>query len=285
MSYSEALEKQVQLLRWWMSDGVPPLWDTDPELVARASAAGMTVPKEAAPAIRAMLKFGDTYYWGRDQSELLANVSESVPKSATISLEMFGNAGFHWFEKPLPIRGDGERWPILAIAHVRALDGIEYAAWEDWRHNRSLESDPDVYGFWPYGMPLGELHPPDRRPIWAVCWATLFSGAAFLQQRILTAPSVLAERHARKRLLRDGWQPDPLIRVVQLRRKERVGGNQSGQPVEREWSCQWVVRGHWRQQFYPSKHRNQPIWITPYVKGPEDKPLKAPRATVFAVVR
>jgi hypothetical protein len=33
--------------------------------------------------------------------------------------------------------------------------------------------------------------------------------------------------------------------------------------------------GHWRKQWYPSQERNVPIWISPYVKGPDGAPLLA----------
>ena len=53
-----------------------------------------------------------------------------------------------------------------------------------------------------------------------------------------------------------------------------------------DWSCRWLVRGHWRQQPCGAGHaERRPTWILPHLKGPERKPLKAPGAMVFAVVR
>ncbi len=40
-----------------------------------------------------------------------------------------------------------------------------------------------------------------------------------------------------------------------------------------EWSRRWLVRGHWRNQWYPSEQVHRTIWISPYVKGPEDRPF------------
>ncbi|GAI71048.1 unnamed protein product [marine sediment metagenome] len=51
-----------------------------------------------------------------------------------------------------------------------------------------------------------------------------------------------------------------------------------------EWACQWIVGGHWRNQWYPSKHEYRPKYIASYIKGPEDKPLRNP-GRLFAVVR
>jgi hypothetical protein len=34
-----------------------------------------------------------------------------------------------------------------------------------------------------------------------------------------------------------------------------------------------MVRGHWRNQWYPSLNAHRQRWISPYVKGPEDEEL------------
>jgi hypothetical protein len=112
----------------------------------------------------------------------------------------------------------------------------------------------------------------------------LAAALAFLEQRILVAPRRPADRPARRRLERQGWMHEPLIRVVELRKKQ-VRPEDRGDPRSVEWSCRWVVSGHWRQQFYPSTGDHRPVWVLPYVKGPESAPLKPPRAKVFAVVR
>lgn len=108
----------------------------------------------------------------------------------------------------------------------------------------------------------------------------------FAQQRLVTAAHERAERHARKRVQAQGWTHEPLIRVVKLRTREtRAHTAGESDTATIDWSCRWVVRGHWRQQFFPSRNEHRPLWILPHLKGPEEKPLKPPRATVFAIVR
>jgi hypothetical protein len=104
----------------------------------------------------------------------------------------------------------------------------------------------------------------------------------FLQQRLLVTTQERADRLARRRVA-GRPEEEPLIRVVRLRRPQTTGEPDDQGPVE--WSCRWITRGHWRQQPYPSTGGTRPIWIAPFLKGPPDKPLKPPRATVFAVVR
>lgn len=73
------------------------------------------------------------------------------------------------------------------------------------------------------------------------------------------------------------------VRVISLRRMEyeRKEAADSG----REYQCQWHVRGHWRQQFYPSLDETRPIFIDAYIKGPEDKPLKPLTHPIFVARR
>lgn len=41
----------------------------------------------------------------------------------------------------------------------------------------------------------------------------------------------------------------------------------------RNYTHRWVVRGHWRRQWYPSQERHIPIWINDHIAGPDDKPV------------
>lgn len=64
--------------------------------------------------------------------------------------------------------------------------------------------------------------------------------------------------------------------VIRLRRAEYPRNEES----ERiDWSCRWIVRGHWR-----TLSTGKQIFIAPYVKGPDDKPLRI-TDRVFEFVR
>ena len=120
------------------------------------------------------------------------------------------------------------------------------------------------------------------------CGRILGAFLAFVQQRILVTGSERAHRAARKRLEESTAKLNltltDYIKVVKLRVHE-YRKHDDVSDTEREYQCRWVVRGHWRKQWYPSLKTHQPKWIGAYIKGPDDKPLKAPSATVFAVVR
>jgi hypothetical protein len=287
--YSEALEQQVGLLRW---------------LDAGARTAPHLSTSELKYITRTTLAEGHPVYVALPICQVLDVASRGIPRLVLQESDVPLMNGFVWFARPLA---------MPAPPHdIAAAEGMRAFSWMRYRTNPGFDGVVVVFWvavpnqsrpwptsvlYWDFGSSWEDFKPhpsmahaddPAAAETLLTCRRYVAALFSFMAQRILVAPARQAERAARKRLEREGWQHEPLIRVVELRRKERLP-NDSSAAVARtdatEWSCQWVVRGHWRQQYYPSLHRNQPIWITPYVKGPEDKPLKPPRATVFAVVR
>ncbi len=85
-------------------------------------------------------------------------------------------------------------------------------------------------------------------------------------------------RAQRKRIQRVQETLPPLMlepKVVVLRRA-LIKRDKDEQGKEVNWSHQWMVSGHWRQQWYPSAQSHGLIWVPPYLKGPPELPLKTP---------
>lgn len=104
-------------------------------------------------------------------------------------------------------------------------------------------------------------------------WAMVVKSAWLLMdQRIAEAEEVVWSRTDAKRVRRRTGEEPPTVRVVLLRRRERHadGGEDEG---GRHYTHQWVVRGHWRNQWHPSRGEHRPRWITPHLKGPAGAPL------------
>lgn len=106
---------------------------------------------------------------------------------------------------------------------------------------------------------------------------------AFIHQRILISFPQDASRPSRRRAEQAGRTAANSVNVIRLRAISRRSGNVSDEEIV-DWTCRWIVRGHWREQWYPSLDRHQPVFINPYIKGPDDKPLKD-TSRLFAVVR
>ncbi len=65
-----------------------------------------------------------------------------------------------------------------------------------------------------------------------------------------------------------------LVNVIQYRRTENDREYLGESNVQ--WSHRWIVRGHWRWQPFKNEKGQDDrkrIWIAPFMKGPEDKPL------------
>jgi hypothetical protein len=313
MSYSEALEQQVRQMRLWESD-----YGTER---ARFFSTAMPRPEQTQMRICDMLRYAQTYFLACDLAAGLAVSSEALPNMPIGHDTLSYRTGWLWLEDPLTIEGlrlwddrDHDDALLRAIAWSESFmepSGRVYATFHGPIESTARPHGISLFGFfecghgdhapnpelihfdtWSFGVLIEDLGPDltewmelNKSQLLVLFVRRFFvSFSLFVAQKIVIFETLRAERHARKRLEHQGWSDEPLVRVVRLRRTDHLSSSpESSEPVE--WSCQWVVRGHWRQQFYPSKHANQPIWITPYVKGPEDKPLKPPRATIFAVVR
>jgi hypothetical protein len=108
------------------------------------------------------------------------------------------------------------------------------------------------------------------------------AAAMFLQQELVHTATARVGGQVGKRASRD--QIDPTCHVITLR--HQLSCDLARQPGETdvEWSHRWIVRGHWRKQWFPLRSAHVPVWIHPYIKGPADKPLRV-LPEVYAVAR
>lgn len=255
---------------------------------------------------RALLKVCDTYHWAHEIAGAVIESSKTLPGDTALDLSKFGHgrSGWFWFERPLhlgdhddpnalePFSGllwtvladPGERRTLFATTYVNKGRGPEATSTvmvkELYPLNHKDEAPDDrtkKVAFRELGAEtLG--NPESASPIKAF----IISAMLWIEQKIVVESSERASRPLRRRIEKEHLGVSDEIKVIRLRRADHASDAEHGAV---EWSCQWVVRGHWRQQFYPSTGERRPLFILPYVKGPDDKPLKAPTATVFSVSR
>lgn len=114
-------------------------------------------------------------------------------------------------------------------------------------------------------------------------WRTVQTTLRLMQQRIASHHQERPHRAARREALRAGM-PEREIVVVRLRR-ESHDGEPSEHEGEARYSHRFIVSGHWRNQWYPASQVHRQIWISPYVKGPEDGPLMVRPRRVYQWTR
>lgn len=146
---------------------------------------------------------------------------------------------------------------------------------ERWRSMpRFLWDDATSIAFGPVARDVAHGQVNDRLYDTEVWWRArrgpMFRALCYLlSQRVTSSEQEEPTRTTRKLVKRGGGEPAP-IRVVTLR------GAQSatvGSASDREYVHQWMVRGHWRRHWYPSIKQHRPLFIAPYIKGPDGAPL------------
>src|SRR5262249_41379752 len=97
-----------------------------------------------------------------------------------------------------------------------------------------------------------------------------------------------ADRALRKRIPEGTFRHEPEVQVITLRKAAAADSAHVPEDdhVPFDYSCSWVVRGHWRRQpCGPGRAETRDVYITPYVKGNLEKPLKLRSDVVYAVRR
>lgn len=281
LSPSDAVIRRVQMLEYLQRLAASP----KAQLLAGSITAGM------ASIEYEMLSTAEVFTWRSDILDVAFDASRQLP-AATLTHDLLpSNAGLFLF--PRPIRVDGVRSDIVGLGFLRPAQMPEFVAVFLYESRGTTPVPGALTGFLlKFGADASVEMPFDLRKTqteYEVAASTMgkastaFLVASFLwmQQRVLLTQRLDCAGSFAKHSRRLGVTS--AVNVVVLRRPQE--SNNKGEQVDTEWSCQWFVRGHWRQQYLPSTQTHRPTWIQPYVKGPEDKPLKAPSTTVFSVSR
>jgi hypothetical protein len=101
-------------------------------------------------------------------------------------------------------------------------------------------------------------------------WRIVQTTLRLMQQRISVRHKEQPDRPLRRQGRRLKFSERQVV-VVKLRRERGEQHEPSGESAN--YSHRFIVGGHWRDQWYPSLNVHRQVWISPYVKGPEDKPL------------
>lgn len=246
------------------------------------------------------------YVADADLVSVLLDAAEGMPDSPLLDSDAIDTSGLLWFAQPIALRSsmtapDGEvidvearlaglLWreqpdddgrPGLSIRMVllssREAIGIDMPG-------RPGVSVADSTVTWPYGFTLEEAWDAyrsadpkaSRSKTLLMLWRFTATFWHLSRQRITTTELVRPAKAVRSNAARAGIRiPDDGITVIALRHAAGASAG-SGQPdrAHTGYRVRWAVRGHWRQQWYPSLGLNRPVFIHPYLKGPDGAPFK-----------
>src|SRR5260370_32850113 len=118
-----------------------------------------------------------------------------------------------------------------------------------------------------------------------LCYGPIAAFFAFLKSPLVVTTDMRAPRFFRRGRTVDAQTlAEGVTHVITLRAPQhrRDPDAPDSQPVD--WQHRWIVRGHWRNQYYPGVGAHAPVYIVEHVKGPEDKPLKPVCGRLFRIV-
>lgn len=118
--------------------------------------------------------------------------------------------------------------------------------------------------------------------------AQTLAAVEFLRLPFVSQERIPAQNRAERRRLKREDRENEIaqLRVVTLRKSQASHSHSSSdEHTAREFSCHFLVRGHWRKQFLPSSGTHRPTWIEPFVKGDQSKPFKASAQVVYKAAR
>lgn len=181
-----------------------------------------------------------------DAASLTTQADALVPKDLT-------NSERRALDELLKVRG---RWGYVGV--VLYVNGEQIGDERVEVSEELAEQYADVEGVQtaPFSNPKRFLH-----SLWLM-----------LNQTLVERGRDFGDRRFARRMKRMGLPND--VTIIRFRRTEYTRKHEGEAHVE--WSHRWLVRGFWRWQPYKNEKGEwdrKRIWINPFIKGPEDKPL------------
>lgn len=243
-----------------------------------------------------------------DLVDLIDTAAPTMPDQRLAESDLIAPSGFLWFSEPLPdrtgqdpvipiaalawttvapdhplmeARGDGETPGVFIHTYARLRDMDGFPGHDDPRLRDIPGLFPSSSTAWTIGSLIGEAFgqaPPSERyqPGFYQRVAAAFWTLA-QQPLTMAAEAPPGDKTTRKKATRLGvTAPSAPVRVITLRRSERAQRHhdESDETSGRKVGVRFVTRGHWRNQWLPSRKAHRQQWIAAHWRGPEDGPVQ-----------
>jgi hypothetical protein len=233
-----------------------------------------------AHAVR-ILPDASIYLVTEEMSDLAIRAASTLPDAVHVA-DLPADSGLILFERAIgsfPMTAEdsdepGEPMPVLgAVWHFTKFqgggEGIALAPLGKSRESSVLLPMP--IATWGTGCGNNGDGPWPMYNDYSGAAAVVHAAWAIMQQTLAVSAPAHADRAESRRSARAGLPSDLIVVHLRKRRVEDPDPDDTGSVVD--WSHRWLVGGHWRNQWLPSRSCHRPMWIDPYVKGPDDKPL------------
>lgn len=308
MIVQRALDAQLEMMEWLGSEtgaGWEDWFMGTPAGSAKFHGHGL------ASMLGERLATAESIFVSRAMCDVIEAAAEQMPDVPLQAENLFWSSGFVWFERPIRqpyLMTEHDDGPVATRAIVWWKQNVGRSQYKEQFFAAVPEADRlagIVHGTF---VDLSETplnFDEVRSPLfpfdlggWALGtrWETVAHGQTdgpshvdeglAQQRKLLLAVNLLASQYVavlsgqragraqRRRAQRMAFTSPTYgqINVVTLRRAyQPSGGEESGEDFE--YSHRFMVRGHWRHQWYPSRGEHELIWVDPFIKGPENKPL------------
>lgn len=249
-------------------------------------------------SVRRTMLLAEPFFVTAEMCDLVETAVATFRPEAFHASDFLSPAGFVYFEKPVEMwlgsDGDEVKTPYKAFTWhgVAPPDhepggppmGTIFSTYIDWAKLKD-ETDPSFelphileFESAEFDKPFGRPNQWHELGWWRLAQTTL---RLMLEFKPVSRYDAKLDRAARKAAGRVGFDARD-VTVVRLRRRkgerEPLGGTA-------DYSCRFLVSGHWRNQWCPSVGHHRQTWIAPYVKGPDDKPFRPTRGRAFVFHR
>jgi hypothetical protein len=306
-SWRDAFDRQVDLFTWWSGSKATMFAEGYMRSVSRTGNGSRIAAEGLVRGQKYTMLHADPIAVDDDMFALVDNAAKTFPPEALREEDLLTPVGFVWLPRPFTmIDVHDKRMSCRAIgwtpAPFRSVgpDGLPRSDSDSpgiMLSFYSLRGDDDDFGelmdkfadFYQTDLSMAHWEPwlfGESYEVMAYKAGGAREGLRFvqalwrlMQQTITETHQHRPERATRRRAARADM-PERYVTVIRLRRPRRPQGDDH-EPKAVEWTHRWLVEGHWRQQWYPSLSTHRSIWISPYVKGPDDKPLQMRRLRAF----
>ena len=223
------------------------------------------------------------FYVAPEMCDLVSTAADKLPEEFDLSIDDPPTPdGFTWVTTPIEdFDADGNPFSIRGFSWVTLSQQAMRLAIYIERDAISFKRKLQVLHF-PAVFPIGSVDllfsddgcsrvdgTVENAGRKAYAWVKAFW--LLSRQPLAEQDTILPDRAERRRAARENAPEPPPVRLIRLRRPANPTA-QAGGPVN--WHHQWIVRGHWRMQPWgPGRQYRRPVWISPFVKGPEGAPL------------